>query len=100
MYIRGGYNVHPLEVEAVLMAHPAVAAVAIAPRSDDVMGEIGVAVIVPRDASAPPTLEDLRSFASGRLATYKLPEALRTVDALPITSMEKLDRKTLKQLVL
>ena len=99
MYIRGGYNVHPLEVETVLMEHPAVAAVAIAPRPDEVMGEIGVAVVVPSDRSAPPVLDDLRAFASGRLASYKLPEALHTVDALPITSMEKLDRAALKRLV-
>ena len=97
MYIRGGYNVHPLEVESVLMEHPAVAAVAIAPRPDDVMGEIGVAVVVPR--GAPPTLDDLRTFATERLASYKLPEAIRIVDALPITSMEKLDRNELKHLV-
>jgi acyl-CoA synthetase (AMP-forming)/AMP-acid ligase II len=96
MYIRGGYNVHPLEVEGVLMEHPAVAAIAIAPRPHDVMGEIGVAVVVPADVSAPPTLDELRSFAAPRLANYKLPEAIRIVDALPITSMEKLDRQALK----
>ncbi|MEY2449222.1 MAG: hypothetical protein QOH79_2698 [Acidimicrobiaceae bacterium] len=99
MYIRGGYNVHPLEVESVLVEHPAVAAVAIASRPDDVMGEIGVAVVVPVDPAAPPALDDLRSFASERLAAYKLPEAIRIVDALPITSMEKLDRTALKQMV-
>jgi acyl-CoA synthetase (AMP-forming)/AMP-acid ligase II len=97
MYIRGGYNVHPLEVESVLMEHPSVAAVAIAPRPDDVMGEIGVAVVVPRGTA--PSLDDLRRFATERLATYKLPEAIRIVDALPITSMEKLDRNALKRLV-
>ena len=99
MYIRGGYNVHPLEVESVLMEHPSVAAVAIAPRPHEVMGEIGVAVVVPSDRSAPPTLDDLRSFAADRLASYKLPEAIQVVDALPITSMEKLDRRALKQIV-
>lgn len=97
MYIRGGYNVHPLEVEAVLIEHPAVTAVAISPRPDDVMGEVGVAIVVPVDATRPPTLEDLRAFASSRLAAYKLPEAIRIVDALPITSMEKLDRAALKR---
>lgn len=99
MYIRGGYNVHPLEIETVLMEHPAVAAVAIAPRSDDVMGEIGVAVVVPAEHRAPPALDDLRAFASERVASYKLPEAIHIVDALPITSMEKLDRAALKRMV-
>ena len=52
MFIRGGYNVYPMEVEAVLGRHPAVAEVAVVPRDDDVMGEIGVAVVVPRDPDA------------------------------------------------
>ena len=55
MFIRGGYNVYPLEVEKVLSTHPKVAEVAIVPRADDVMTEIGVAVVVPVDANDPPT---------------------------------------------
>jgi len=99
MYIRGGYNVHPQEVEAVLVEHPRVAAVAVAPRPDEVMGEIGVAVVVGRDGGEPPSLDDLRAFAGERIAGYKLPEALCVVDALPITSMDKLDRAALRRLV-
>jgi acyl-CoA synthetase (AMP-forming)/AMP-acid ligase II len=95
MFIRGGYNVYPLELEAVLSQHPAVAEVAVAPRPDEVMGEIGVAVVVPRDAAAPPSLDDLRAFAADRLAAHKLPEALRLVPALPLTAMQKLDRRAL-----
>ena len=98
MYIRGGYNVHPIEVETVLVEHPGVAAVAIAPRAHDIMGEIGVAFVVPADAVSPPTLDDLRSFGGERLAGYKLPEQIEIVDALPITSMEKLDRAALRRL--
>jgi acyl-CoA synthetase (AMP-forming)/AMP-acid ligase II len=97
MYIRGGYNVHPQEVEAVLMEHPRVAAVAVAPRPDAVMGEIGVAVVVGRDGGEPPSLDDLRAFAGERIAGYKLPEALCVVVALPITSMDKLDRAALRR---
>jgi acyl-CoA synthetase (AMP-forming)/AMP-acid ligase II len=105
MYIRGGYNVYPLEVESVLLEHPAIAAVAVVPRPDAVMGEIGVAVVVvrsdsgrgrDRDASGTaPTLDDLRSFARPRLAAHKLPEALRVVDQLPLTAMDKVDRRAL-----
>ena len=95
MYVRGGYNVHPLEVEAVLAEHPAIASVAIIPRPDDVMGEIGVAVVVVREGAAAPALDDLRAFAAPRLAKYKLPEALRVTDALPLTAMEKVDRRAL-----
>jgi len=95
VYIRGGYNVHPAEVEAVLADHPDVAEVAVVPRPDAVMGEIGVAVVVPRRPDRPPTLEALRSFAADRLARHKLPEALRIADALPLTPMQKVDRRAL-----
>ena len=97
MFIRGGYNVYPAEVEAVLADHPGVREVAVVPRADDVMGEIGVAVVVPVDPAGPPTLQDLRAHAEGRLARYKLPEAVRVVDALPLTPMQKLDRRALTE---
>jgi acyl-CoA synthetase (AMP-forming)/AMP-acid ligase II len=95
MYVRGGYNVYPVEIESVLSTHPDVAAVAVVPRPDDVMGEIGVAAVVPRDAERPPSLADLRAFAAPHIATYKLPEALQVVDALPLTVGEKVDRRAL-----
>ena len=95
MFIRGGYNVFPMEVEAVLSGHPAVHEIAVVPRPDPVMGEIGVAVVVPRDPAAPPTLEDLRAHGTGQLATWKLPERIRIVDSLPLTAMSKLDRRML-----
>ena len=95
MYIRGGYNVYPLEVEAVLNDHPAIASVAVVPRPSAVMGEIGVAVIVPRAGAQPPTLDDLRAFAGARLAPHKLPEAVRFVDEIPLTGMDKVDRRAL-----
>jgi len=99
MYVRGGYNVYPVEVEAVLSTAPDVAAVAVATRADELMGEVGVACVVPRDPAHPPTLDDLRAFAGDRLAKYKLPEALVVVDALPLTAAEKVDRRALGRLV-
>jgi acyl-CoA synthetase (AMP-forming)/AMP-acid ligase II len=99
LYIRGGYNVYPVEVEAVLATHPAVADVAIVPRPDDVMGEIGVAVVVPTDNQDPPTLEALREHAERHLAKHKLPEHLMVVESLPLTPMEKVDRRALQALV-
>lgn len=95
MFIRGGYNVYPAEVEGLLADHPLVAEVAVVPRPDDVMGEIGVAVVVPRHADRPPALAELRSFLEPLLARYKQPEAVRIVDALPLTPMQKVDRRAL-----
>jgi acyl-CoA synthetase (AMP-forming)/AMP-acid ligase II len=96
MYIRGGYNVYPQEVEAVLLDHPDVASVAVVPRPSRVMGEIGVAVVVSRAASEP-SLAALREFAASRLSAHKLPEAIRIVPELPLTGMDKVDRRSLTE---
>ncbi|HNI36438.1 MAG TPA: hypothetical protein PLV93_13635, partial [Microthrixaceae bacterium] len=72
-----------------------VSAIAIVPRPDEVMGEVGVAVVVARPDAAPPSLNELRSFGAERLARWKLPEALVVVDDLPLTTMQKLDRAAL-----
>src|SRR5262245_20445411 len=95
MFIRGGYNVYPAEVEAAVAAHPAVADVAVVPRPDPVMGEVGVAVVVPADPAAPPSLADLRDFLAGRIAAWKQPEAVRIVPERPLTPGQKLDRRAL-----
>jgi acyl-CoA synthetase (AMP-forming)/AMP-acid ligase II len=96
LYVRGGENVHPVEVEAVLAEHPGVAEVAVVPRTDDVMGEIGVAFVVARARADAPSLDELRAFGSQRLAHHKLPERLVVLDALPLTPAEKVDRRALR----
>jgi acyl-CoA synthetase (AMP-forming)/AMP-acid ligase II len=96
-YVRGGYNVYPAEVEGVLAEHPAVASVAVVSRPDDVMGEVGVAFVVARAGAAPPHLDDVRAFAAAKLARYKLPEDLRVVGELPLTPMDKVDRRELRR---
>jgi acyl-CoA synthetase (AMP-forming)/AMP-acid ligase II len=89
-YIRGGYNVYPAEVEEVLAAHPDVARVAVVGVPDDVLGEIGVAVVVARDG-AQPDLADLRRYCAAALSDYKAPDALAVVEELPMTPMMKVD---------
>lgn len=95
MFIRGGYNVYPLEVEKVLSTHPKVHEVALVPRPDAVMGEIGVAVIVPTDPHDPPSLDELRDHGARGLARYKLPEAVRVITEMPLNATHKLDRRSL-----
>ncbi len=96
MYIRGGYNIYPIEVERVLADHPKVGSVAVVGLKTAVIGEIGVAFVVPRDAAQPPTLEELRDFTKGKLADYKAPDRLIVLDALPQTAMMKIDKLALK----
>jgi acyl-CoA synthetase (AMP-forming)/AMP-acid ligase II len=94
-YSRGGYVIFPKEAEQVLSWHPKVAQVAVVPRPDAVMGAVGVAVVIARDPSDPPSLAELREFGAQHLAKFKLPEAMRVVDALPMTAMLKIDKRAL-----
>jgi acyl-CoA synthetase (AMP-forming)/AMP-acid ligase II len=95
MYIRGGYNVYPAEVEAVLAEHPSVARAAVVGAPDPVLGEVGVAFVVAAPETPPPTLEALRSWCRDRVADYKAPDHLEVVDELPLTSMLKVDKRAL-----
>ena len=93
---RGGYVVFPVEAENVLAWHPKVSGVCVVPRPDEVMGAVGVAVVIPADPADPPTLQELREFGKQHIADYKLPEHLRLTDAFPMTPMSKIDRKALE----
>lgn len=99
MFIRGGYNVYPTEVAAALGSCPGVADIAIVARPDEVMGQVGVAVVVPTDPAAPPTLAALRDHGAITLSKYKLPEDLLVVDEIPLTAMQKVDRRALTRQV-
>lgn len=98
MYIRGGFNVHPVEVEQVIATHPAVARAVVVGCQAPVIGEIGVAFVVPKDASAPPSLPELRTHVCAQLADYKAPDHLVVVEDIPLTAMLKPDRSALLSL--
>jgi acyl-CoA synthetase (AMP-forming)/AMP-acid ligase II len=96
MYIRGGYNVYPAEVERVLSEHPAVAQVAVLGVPDPVLGEIGCAFVVGARGESP-ELGDLRNFCRAALADYKAPDRLVVVGTLPLTSVGKVDKRALAE---
>src|SRR5205807_565169 len=100
MYIRGGYNVYPVEVEAVLHEHPKVELAAVIGLPDEVFGERGTAFVVPADPSAPPTEEELRAFVGQRIADYKAPDTVVIADELPMTPMFKVDKRALATQIL
>jgi len=98
LYIRGGYNVYPAEVERVLGGHASVDQVAVVGAPDPVLGEIGVAFVVPTgdgpvDEEA--LLAELRAAARAALADYKAPDRLVVAERLPLTSMMKVDKRAL-----
>jgi acyl-CoA synthetase (AMP-forming)/AMP-acid ligase II len=96
MYIRGGYNVYPAEVEKVLSEHPDVAEAAVIGEPDPVLGEIGVACVVVRPDRVV-TLEELRTWTCRALADYKAPDRLEVLDQLPVTSIGKVDKIALRE---
>jgi acyl-CoA synthetase (AMP-forming)/AMP-acid ligase II len=82
MVITGGENVYLAEVESVLYDHPAINEIAVIGLPDEQWGEMVVAVAAVKEG-ATVDLEELREFASERLARYKLPRRLEIVSALP-----------------
>ncbi len=96
MFIRGGYNVYPQEVESVLSTHPKIEQMVLIPKSHQTLGQIGVAFVVPSSTEETPTLDDLIEFGKEKLAKYKLPEEISIIDELPLKNGFKVDRSFLK----
>ena len=95
LIIRGGFNVFPRDIEDVLLGHPAVAAAGVVGRPDPRYGEEVVAFVALR-AGASATPDELVAFGRDRLSATKYPREVRVVDAVPLTSVGKTDRKALR----
>jgi fatty-acyl-CoA synthase len=93
MYISGGENVYPAEVESVLHEHTAVVDAAVVGVPDERWGEIGIAFVV---AVGDVSEEDLIEFVRERLARFKAPKAVRFVEALPRSAMGKVAKEDLR----
>ena len=95
MYISGGFNVYPVEVEAALGRHPDLAQVAVVGIPDDRMGEVGAAFVVPRTGR---TVDEEAVIAWSRehMANYKVPRRVEVVDALPMNASNKVKKYELR----
>jgi acyl-CoA synthetase (AMP-forming)/AMP-acid ligase II len=98
MFIRGGYNVYPGEIEDRLATHPKVARAAVVGVPDATFGEVGWAFVVARDPDHPPALAELRAFVGAELASFKRPDGLTVLAELPVTPMFKVDKQALRAL--
>lgn len=96
MYISGGSNVYPREVEEKVLAHPAVAEVAIVGVPDATWGEVGVAVCVLR-AGERLTEAELIGFLDGKVARYKLPRRVHFWDEMPRSAYGKTPKKMVRE---
>lgn len=96
MYKVGGENVDPIEVEAVLMRHPAIAMAAVQGVEDDRLGEVGLAHVTLIDG-AELDVQELRAYARERLASFKVPRHVVAVDTLPMTASGKVQKFRLRE---
>jgi len=92
MFISGGENVYPAEIESVLLSHPLVLEAAVVGVPHETWGEVGSAFIAVADGFDE---NELREFMGERLARYKLPRHITIVDTLPLTAIGKVDKKQL-----
>ncbi len=102
LYIRGGYNVYPAEVESVLTAHDRIEQAAVLGAPDPVLGEIGVAFVVLTGGvplRADELLAELRELCRRSLADYKAPDRVIVEPELPLTPMMKVDKAALAERV-
>jgi acyl-CoA synthetase (AMP-forming)/AMP-acid ligase II len=95
MFIVGGFNVYPAEVEAALARHPAVGQVAVVGVPDERLGEVGHAFVVPRAGASPDTAE-LEAWSRRELANFKVPRRFTVVDALPSNASGKVLKDELR----
>ncbi len=98
MYVVGGFNAYPAEIEALLRTHEGVAAVAVVGVPDERMGEVGCAYVVPAQPES--DLDELGrsilSWSRSAMANYKVPRGVVLVDALPVNASGKVLKRELR----
>lgn len=98
MFIVGGFNAYPAEIEGFLLEHPAIAQVAVTGVADERMGQVGKAFVVLRDEpGAPATVaEELIAWSRERMAGYKVPRYVEFLDELPLNATGKVMKNELE----
>jgi fatty-acyl-CoA synthase len=96
MFISGGENVYPVEIEKVIYQHPAVHMCAVVGIPDPQWGEVGVACVVPKSGKHV-SEEEILNFVNARLARYKIPKRIVLMPELPISGAGKILKRNLKE---
>jgi acyl-CoA synthetase (AMP-forming)/AMP-acid ligase II len=97
MFIVGGFNAYPAEIEGALLRNTAVSQVAVVGVPDERLGEVGYAFVVPRPGADPAALpSDLIAFAREQMANYKVPRYVEVVNGLPLNAMGKVLKTELR----
>src|SRR4029079_1820359 len=88
MFIVGGFNAYPAEIEGMIMEHPGVSQVAVVGVPDTRMGEVGFAYVVPRHGVVLDS-DELLAWCKPRMANYKVPRFVEVVAELPLNASGK-----------
>jgi acyl-CoA synthetase (AMP-forming)/AMP-acid ligase II len=96
MFIVGGFNCYPAEVESLMHTHPAIAQVAVIGVPDERLGEVGLAFVVPVPGSAP-TPDAIISWCRGQMANYKVPRYVELMQSLPMNAAGKVTKFRLRE---
>ncbi|MCI2426119.1 long-chain-fatty-acid--CoA ligase [Candidatus Acetothermia bacterium] len=96
MIITGGFNVYPAEIENYLFTHPKVQNVSVIGVPDEVMGEVVMAFIIPKEKTVL-TAEEIMDFCSGAIANFKMPRYIQIVNELPMTQSGKVQKYKLRE---
>jgi len=96
MFIVGGFNAYPAEIENLLLGHPAVARAAVVGMPDERLGEVGMAfVVVAPGADLDP--DELIAWSRAAMANYKVPRAVEIVSDLPVNAAGKVEKDVLRE---
>ena len=97
MFVLGGENIYPADVERLLERHPAVAQATVVPVDDEIKGQKPVAFVVPKLGQAP-SEDEIKRFALANAPAYAHPRFVWFIDELPLASTNKVDRNALQRL--
>ncbi len=95
MFIVGGFNAYPAEIENSLLRHPDIAQAAVIGIPDERLGEVGMAFVVTRSGAG--SVPDLVEWCRDQMANYKVPRVVEVVDELPINATGKVVKDTLRE---
>jgi acyl-CoA synthetase (AMP-forming)/AMP-acid ligase II len=96
MFIVGGFNAYPAEIEGFLLEHPAVAQAAVIGVPDDRLGQVGKAFVVVKDGEAPVSSDELIAWSRARMAGFKVPRSVEFLHELPLNATGKVMKDRLR----
>ncbi|MDA3038985.1 MAG: AMP-binding protein [Actinomycetota bacterium] len=97
MFIMGGFNAYPAEIERMMIEHPEIGLVAVIGVPDERMGEVGAAFVIPAPGASP-SAEEIIEWCREKMANYKVPRFVWFVDQLPMTASGKVQKPELRAL--